>query len=593
MPVELTDNIAPTGDSGGTPATFSTHLDVYGNGGYRSVADENERLGVSGLLTQLRRKLGMAVYQRDTQKLYILTSNPNTSTTSNSDWTEFTGGAGAGNLQSVIESGGTYLGNDSKTRNVQIIVSSSPTANRSASIQTQVGPFPFSTSNNFISTARLQSEGIITDSIIKTTILSFLNNNSSYFETKLDLDGLNGEWEARSWKHLWLTAPEIKFYTTGNKILFEGLMRHDGQAPLVGDVLTIDAIDNTTGDASVKFAPPSSLDIDMQDVFDNSTPEVAASTDSKRLTFVASDINIHAFKTSNAPTGSEGKVNIMALRTHQALSPFPATLSLEGGEHVTKASLKIGGIGKIYGSSAFQKAEVGDVLVAETVSQAGEVDLKFSTPLPRLNQGWSPIPISQGNIPITITGGDSLAFAVQNICDIAAGQFTVARIFGNLPRLCKINVAVYTGSLTFQGGTSLVYFGSAQVNATAGQPNSYENNIFFVEEPVGTSNNWTPVAGTPVITIIEIDNSNGQDASGNPEDAKILCQSMGTGVGTTFNTTLSFQVPPPSGRKSIFTTTGATPNTALGSQINQILNYGSITPSTSRVCQHFDPFKTP
>ena len=92
MAVELTDNIAPSGDSGGTPATFPTHLDTYGYGGYRSVADQNERLGSTGVLTELRRQLGMAVYQQDTAKLYILTTNPAGATTTAGDWTEFSGG---------------------------------------------------------------------------------------------------------------------------------------------------------------------------------------------------------------------------------------------------------------------------------------------------------------------------------------------------------------------------------------------------------------------------------------------------------------------------------------------------------------------
>ena len=92
MAVELTDNIAPSGDSGGTPATFPTHLDTYGYGGYRSVADQNERLGSTGVLTELRRQLGMAVYQQDTAKLYILTTNPAGATTTAGDWTEFSSG---------------------------------------------------------------------------------------------------------------------------------------------------------------------------------------------------------------------------------------------------------------------------------------------------------------------------------------------------------------------------------------------------------------------------------------------------------------------------------------------------------------------
>ena len=51
----------------------------------------------------------MAVYQQDTGKLYILTANPNTDVTTASDWTEFTGGSGAGDLQSVLEGGSQFV----------------------------------------------------------------------------------------------------------------------------------------------------------------------------------------------------------------------------------------------------------------------------------------------------------------------------------------------------------------------------------------------------------------------------------------------------------------------------------------------------
>ena len=121
MAVELTDNIAPSGDSGGTPATFPTHLDTYGYGGYRSVANENERLGSTGVLTELRRQLGMAVYQQDTRKLYILTNNPSNPgfnppvpTTQASDWTEFSGGSGPGGSIDI-----TGVKTDGSTANIQ------------------------------------------------------------------------------------------------------------------------------------------------------------------------------------------------------------------------------------------------------------------------------------------------------------------------------------------------------------------------------------------------------------------------------------------------------------------------------------------
>ena len=200
--------------------------------------------------------------------------------------------------------------------------------------------------------------------------------------------------------------------------------------------------------------------------------------------------------------------------------------------------------------------------------------------LPRLNHGFSPFPISQGSDTIQIQGGDSLAIAAQAICDIAAGQLTITRIFGKLPADCVINVAVYTGSLTFQGGTSLAYFGSTTVSGNAGSPNSNINNIFFVDVPVGTKNNWVPIAGTPIIVIIEIDNS----ANAN-DDAYILGTQTAASKPSIFQENLSFEVTPPQNQTSIFNNT----NTVLGQQVNTILNFGSAAATNKRVCQHFDP----
>ena len=97
------------------------------------------------------------------------------------------------------------------------------------------------------------------------------------------------------------------------------------------------------------------------------------------------------------------------------------------------------------------------------------------------------------NGTITIAAGGSLAIAAQTICDIAAGQLTVTRVFGDLPEECTINVAVYTGSLTFQGGTSLAYFANKTLDATlpenhpkkelANKKTKFECKILNVKKP--------------------------------------------------------------------------------------------------------------
>ena len=89
--VPLTGKVAPTD----TTDTFATHMDIYGEGGYMTVADQTEREAI----TTERRKQGMAVYQNDTNVLYVLKDG-----VTNSDWVIFFGG---GSL--AIEDEGTQL----------------------------------------------------------------------------------------------------------------------------------------------------------------------------------------------------------------------------------------------------------------------------------------------------------------------------------------------------------------------------------------------------------------------------------------------------------------------------------------------------
>ena len=393
---------------------------------------------------------------------------------------------------------------------------------------------------------------------------------------------------------------------------------------IAGNNITIDPL-NGVGDVTINAASG-----DMQSVFDNSNPMVVGSTDSKNLQLTASDVSIVAFKTANAPANSTGQVSMMALENVNSL-PQIVSLQLDPNPQ----ALRLAGIKKSDGNIP----SVGDVLTVNSVSgNSPVVDLKFTTPssltvededtqyslnpvntinfkgggisvgngadantvdvevLPRLNQGWSPLSISQGTTPVTITAGTSKAFAVQAICDVAAGQLTVTRIFGNLPRGCRVNVAVYTGTLTFQGSTELVYFGRLRnqdgdpgVSSTNTDDNSFINNIFYIESDAN-KNNWVPVAGTPIITIIEIDNFDGVDGSNNPKDAIVLGISNGNLPNVPFGTNLNFQVPPPQnppGTTSVFTDV----NTALGKRVNTILNFGSANPSLFTLCQHFDPDK--
>ena len=83
--VPLTGKVAPTD----TTDTFATHMDIYGEGGYMAVADTSTR----NLITEDRRKLGMAVCTTADNKIYTLTTNPAGATTVDGDWTEFSSGS--------------------------------------------------------------------------------------------------------------------------------------------------------------------------------------------------------------------------------------------------------------------------------------------------------------------------------------------------------------------------------------------------------------------------------------------------------------------------------------------------------------------
>lgn len=95
--VPLTGKVAPTD----TTDTFATHIDIYGEGGYMTVADQTEREAI----TTERRKQGMAVYQNDTNEMYILQNG-----VTNADWVLFSGGGGGGDLQSVMDAGSSATG---------------------------------------------------------------------------------------------------------------------------------------------------------------------------------------------------------------------------------------------------------------------------------------------------------------------------------------------------------------------------------------------------------------------------------------------------------------------------------------------------
>lgn len=88
--VPLSGKVAPTD----TTDTFATHVDIYGEGGYMTVADITER----NAITTERRKQGMAVFVNSSNEFYILQGG-----TANTNWTLFSGGSGTGDMQDIYD----------------------------------------------------------------------------------------------------------------------------------------------------------------------------------------------------------------------------------------------------------------------------------------------------------------------------------------------------------------------------------------------------------------------------------------------------------------------------------------------------------
>lgn len=77
---------------------YPTHNEIYGKGGFRSVADNTERDNI----TPARRSVGMLVYSIAVEKLYQLKGG-----ITNTNWVEAQLGSGSGSGPLAIEKGGT------------------------------------------------------------------------------------------------------------------------------------------------------------------------------------------------------------------------------------------------------------------------------------------------------------------------------------------------------------------------------------------------------------------------------------------------------------------------------------------------------
>jgi hypothetical protein len=210
----------------------------------------------------------------------------------------------------------------------------------------------------------------------------------------------------------------------------------------------------------------------------------------------------------------------------------------------------------------------GGIFAAVDPNDANKVNVDV---LPRLNHGFSPFPIYQGDNAIEVTEGDCLTIACNTICDIAAGQLTKAKIFGTFPEDCVINVAVYSGELGDAANTQLIAYGNETVAS------AITTKIFTIDlDDMKNYAVWSPAAGTPIVVVIEIDNVN----ASNP--ARVL-GSISTQGASQFGPTLSFSI---SSQTSAFDAN----NIAAGDPIVDLEGYSDRLVSQDRISHHFDPF---
>ena len=219
----------------------------------------------------------------------------------------------------------------------------------------------------------------------------------------------------------------------------------------------------------------------------------------------------------------------------------------------------------------------GGVSAAADPNDANKVNVEIP---PRLSQGFSPFPIYLGDDIITVNQGSTLAIACNTICDIASGQITVARVFGDISQNTRINVAVYSGELGDASATQLIAYGTAPATAgVSGKIYRINLNDMLPNPTTGLTPTWSPVAGTPIVVVIEIDNRSGDGST-----TLLGKEPPQGGVQGLFGDRLSFSI---AGVSSVFDST----NIAAGTDVEQLLGFLTDKEDTSiRVCHHFDPF---
>lgn len=226
----------------------------------------------------------------------------------------------------------------------------------------------------------------------------------------------------------------------------------------------------------------------------------------------------------------------------------------------------------------------GGVSTAVDPNDANKVNVTIP---PTLNQGFSPFPIYQGNDGIIVNSGSTLTIGCNTICDAASSQITVARVFGKLEVDCVIRVAVYSGELGDVANTELIAYGSQPVTGSVNGI-KYRINLNDMLPNPNTPGTpppvWSPAAGTPIVVVIEIDNSNATITTDSFLLGSTASSFPNSGIEGIFGGKLAFQM---AGSSSVFDSS----NTRAGSAVDKLIGYNTEAEDTLfRVCHHFDPF---
>ena len=130
--------------------------------------------------------------------------------------------------------------------------------------------------------------------------------------------------------------------------------------------------------------------------------------------------------------------------------------------------------------------------------------------------GFAPLPVYQGDEELTSTGGTSITWITQTVCDNGGGALTKAKYFssatsGSLANnSVKIRCAVYEGEIITPNATSLVAYGEYDTFPNAGLQ-ELEEGVNEIDITDGGNMTWTPTEGSPIIVVWEIANESGAD----------------------------------------------------------------------------------